>query len=90
MGDSVHHEENDNDKEQGCQNEEQQSHSPEQREIMEPVCVLEVFSKHFTSMEVRPACTSYYRFERLPTKSIMIISTTSQFAVSGKWRGVLF
>ena len=36
MGDSVHHEENDNDKEQGCQNEEQQSHSPEQREIMEP------------------------------------------------------
>ena len=29
MGDSVHHEENDNKKEQGCQNEEQQSHSPE-------------------------------------------------------------
>ena len=27
MGDSVHHEENDNDKEQGCQNEEQKSHS---------------------------------------------------------------
>ena len=41
MGDSDHHEENDNDKEQGCQNEEQQSHSPEQREIMEPVSVLE-------------------------------------------------
>ncbi|KAL5517819.1 hypothetical protein EMCRGX_G003442 [Ephydatia muelleri] len=37
MGDSVHHEENDNDKEQGCQNEEQKSHTPEQREIMEPV-----------------------------------------------------
>ena len=41
MGDSVHHEENDNEKEQGCQNEEQQSHSPEQHEIMEPVSVLE-------------------------------------------------
>ena len=40
MGDSFHHEENNNDKEQGCQNEEQQSHSPEQREIMsEPVSV---------------------------------------------------
>lgn len=29
IGDSVHHEENDNDKEQGCQNEEQQSYRPE-------------------------------------------------------------
>ena len=48
MGDSVHHEENDNDKEQGCQNEEQKSHTPEQREIMEPVsvrssCILRTF-----------------------------------------------
>ena len=34
IGDSVHHEDNDNDKEQGCQNKVQQSHSPEQRKML--------------------------------------------------------
>eukprot|EP00731_Ephydatia_muelleri_P003495 Em0001g3495a len=62
MGDSVHHEENDNDKEQGCQNEEQQSHSPEQREIMEPVSVLEeqLYSLNILCLWRSGACTSYY------------------------------
>ena len=62
MGDSVHHEENDNDKEQGCQNEEQQSHSPEQREIMEPVSVLEeqLYSPNILRLWRSGACTSYY------------------------------
>eukprot|EP00731_Ephydatia_muelleri_P009061 Em0004g1399a len=62
MGDSVHHEENDNDKEQGCQNEEQQSHSPEQCEIMEPVSVLEeqLYSPNILHLWRSGACTSYY------------------------------
>ena len=42
MGDNFHHDENDNDKDQGCQNEEQQSHSPEQRlsgDVLYPILV---------------------------------------------------
>ena len=60
--DSVHHEENDNKKEQGCQNEEQQSHSPEQREIMEPVFVLEeqLYSPNILRLWRSGACRSYY------------------------------
>ena len=42
MGDSVHHEENDNDKEQGCQNEEQKSHSPKQNIILEQLYSLNI------------------------------------------------
>ena len=59
---SVHHEENDNDKEQGCQNEELQSHSPEQREIMEPVFVLEeqLYSPNISRLWRSGACISYY------------------------------
>ena len=41
IGDSIHHEENDDDKEQGCQNEEQKSHRSEQRKILEPASVLD-------------------------------------------------
>eukprot|EP00731_Ephydatia_muelleri_P007476 Em0003g1724a len=54
--------ENDNDKEQGCQNEELQSHSPEQREIMEPVFVLEeqLYSPNISRLWRSGACISYY------------------------------
>ncbi|KAL5508794.1 hypothetical protein EMCRGX_G004033 [Ephydatia muelleri] len=55
MGDNFHHDKNDNDKEQGCQNEEQQSHSPEQREILEPLSVLEeqLYSPNILSMNAK-------------------------------------
>ena len=61
-GDSVHHEENDNDKEQGCLNEEQQSHSPEQRETMESVSVIEeqLYSPNILHLWRSGACRSYY------------------------------
>ena len=41
-------------------------------------------------MENCIAAAYHFRFYRLPKKSIMIISTTSQFVLSGKRRGVLF
>ena len=40
-GDSVDHEENDNYKEQGCQNEQQKSCSPEHHKILEPASLLQ-------------------------------------------------
>ena len=54
--------ENDNDKERGCHNEEQQSHSPEQCEIMEPVSVLEeqLYCPNILRLWRSGACTSYY------------------------------
>ena len=61
MGDKVHHEEKDNEKEQGCQNEEQQIYSPE-REIMEHVSELEeqLYSLNILRLWRSGACTSYY------------------------------
>ena len=58
MGDSLDH---DNDKEQGCQNEQHKSHSPEQREIMEPVSVLEeqLYSPNVLCLWRSGACTSH-------------------------------
>ena len=49
MGDSVHHEENDNNKEQGCQNE-------------EPVSVIEeqLYSPNILRLWRSGECTSYY------------------------------
>ena len=68
----VHHVENDNDKEQGCQNEEQPSHSPEQREIMEPVSVLEeqLYSPNNLHLWRSGACTSYHEAKEM-MKSLM-------------------
>ena len=41
ISDSLDHEENDNYKKQGCQNEQHKSHSPEHHKILEPASVLE-------------------------------------------------
>eukprot|EP00731_Ephydatia_muelleri_P021909 Em0014g500a len=62
IGDSLDHEENEYYKEQGCQNEQQKSHSPEYHKILEPASVLEeqLYSPNFLRLWRSGACTSHY------------------------------
>ena len=53
---------NDNYKEQGCQNEQQKSHSPEHHKILEPASVLEeqLYAPNILPLWRSGACTSHY------------------------------